>query len=99
MITEIFGSVKCPEKTTTAGGIIEFLSLVNSVVDGFGDTFNLFANIRQLGVHADRVGALWRLPMEESGSCTARVNIEKVVDMTNVVYTYGAKNEHSRILR
>ena len=84
----IMGGVLIIQGSLTVGGVLVFLSLASGVINGLGDTFTLFANIRQLGVHADRIGALWNVPMEESGSIKTSNASTAPVYLKNVTYSY-----------
>ena len=83
----------------TIGGVLVFLSLAGGVLSGFGDTFTLFSRIRQLGVHADRIGKLWNTAAEESGSTTSTAASIEPVYMKNIRYSYTERDgENPRVV-
>ena len=85
----VMGGVLIIQGSLTVGGVLVFLSLASGVINGLGDTFTLFSNIRQLGVHADRIGALWNVPVEESGSIITSNASTAPVYLKNVTYSYA----------
>ena len=85
----LMGGYFVAEGSLTIGQILVFLALSGGALRLMGNLTDLIASIRQLGVNANRVTALWDIPTERHGGSSNFDNATTAIKLENVDFAYA----------